>query len=541
MRACIYARFSTDKQRETSIEDQARVCRDRIAAEGWTLGELYSDSQVSGRSLFVERPGAARMLADALAGKFDVLVVESLQRPFRDLVDQETIVRRLEHRRLLIIGVSDGYDSRREGRALMRAVHGGLNEDQLRDIARKVHRGLVGQIERGYHAGGISYGYTSVVAGLDAKGLPIGHHLAIDAERAEWVRWIYARYAEGWSCQRIAAELNRVRAPSPRGGTWCVSALYGAPNKGSGVLNNEIYIGRYIWNRSQWLKDPDTRRRQRIVRPRHEWKIDNRPELRIVDDLAWQRVRARMDGTRLAGGGRGRGARPQTLLGGFMKCGRCGGPVIAVSQWTYGCANHKNRGAVVCAGVSVNREIAERRLLTGIRETLLAPDFLADLQSRVRAELAGGQTQSRDRAREAETRRRELEREIGNLVDAVAHSGTSEALRARLSDAEAQLDRLRQASVQRPAAAQIDGARILAEHRQCVLDLQGTLRHDVPRARDILRAQPIGEVTLIPNGKEVWAEFSVDADRMLLAAGGPILGLVAGIRIPTQNQRIRLR
>jgi hypothetical protein len=224
-----------------------------------------------------------------------------------------------------------------------------------------------------------------------------------------------------------------------------------------------------------------------------------------------------------------------------MKCGHCGGPVIAVSQWSYGCANHKNRGAVVCAGVSVNRDIAERRLLTEIRETLLAPDFLADLQQRVRAALTGGQDKSKAGAREAETRRRELEREIGHLVDAVAQSGTSEALRARLTAAEASLARMRQASASRPAAANIDGARILASHRQCVMDLQGTLRQDVPRARDILRAQPIGDITLIPEGKEVWAEFSVDTSRMLLAAGGPILGLVAGTCNLTGKRRVRIR
>ena len=80
MRAVIYARFSTDKQRETSIEDQARVCRARIDAEGWQFVELFHDVETSGRTLISERAGAARLLKAVTAGAVDVLVIESLDR-----------------------------------------------------------------------------------------------------------------------------------------------------------------------------------------------------------------------------------------------------------------------------------------------------------------------------------------------------------------------------------------------------------------------------------------------------------------------------
>ncbi|MEO6918714.1 MAG: recombinase family protein, partial [Collimonas sp.] len=82
---------------------------------------------------------------------------------------------------------------------------------------------------------------------------------------------------------------------SPRGGTRAVSAVYGSPSKGSGILNNSLYIGKYVWNRSQWIKDPDTGKRQRTERPKDEWQHGENPELRIVDDLLWNKVRSRMD------------------------------------------------------------------------------------------------------------------------------------------------------------------------------------------------------------------------------------------------------
>ncbi|WP_166656100.1 recombinase family protein [Paraburkholderia sp. BL10I2N1] len=189
------------------------------------------------------------------------------------------------HRGIHIIGVSDGYDTNScAGRKLLRRVRGLICETYLDDLRAKTHRGLIGQIKLGYHVGGLSYGYCSVIAGLNARGEPIGHRLEVDDAQAEIVREIFRHYALGESCQRIAAELDARGVRGPRGGTWCVSALYGSPAKGAGVLNNEHYVGRYVWNRSKWIKNPDTGKRERFIRPESEWQSVARPELCILDD-----------------------------------------------------------------------------------------------------------------------------------------------------------------------------------------------------------------------------------------------------------------
>src|SRR5690349_22541688 len=156
MRAAIYARFSTDKQSETSIEDQARSCRARADALGFEIVATYADHAVSGAVPVEQRPSGTAMLAAAAARAFDVLLMESLDRLSRDSVDQEQVVRRLEHGGIRIICAS--YDSTSESRELMRGVAGVFNEQYRRDLAVKTHRGLVGQLERGYHAGGLSFG-----------------------------------------------------------------------------------------------------------------------------------------------------------------------------------------------------------------------------------------------------------------------------------------------------------------------------------------------------------------------------------------------
>jgi site-specific DNA recombinase len=93
MRAAIYARFSTTLQREASIDDQLRLCRERVAREGWCETVTFSDRGVSGSSMI--RPGLQDLMLAAAAGKFDLLVTEALDRLSRDQADVATIYKRL--------------------------------------------------------------------------------------------------------------------------------------------------------------------------------------------------------------------------------------------------------------------------------------------------------------------------------------------------------------------------------------------------------------------------------------------------------------
>ena len=526
MRAAIYARFSTELQSVASIEDQARICRERATALGLTVVAVHSDCAISGATPVNRRPGASACVADGLAARFDVLLVESLDRLSRNLVEQETIIRRLEHRGIRIVGVSDGYDSDSgAGRKLLRGVRGLISETYLDDLRAKTHRGLAGQIGRGYHAGGLSYGYRSIVAGVNARGEPIGHRLKIDEAQAAIVREIFARYAAGESCQRIAADLNARGVRGPRGGTWCVSAIYGSPAKGAGVLNNELYVGRYIWNRSKWIKNPDTGRRERFIRPQAEWQSVPRPELRILDDEPWRAVRERMASPRRTGGRKGRGGMPTTLLGGILRCGQCGGSVVKINARAYGCAAHKDRGPAVCGGVAAHHADVDRVVLDYVRGALTAPDVLAWIEQQALRRAAELARSSDDQADADRAREQRVQREIEKLTDAVAQMGLSTALAERLRKAEAERDVLKRART-RAAVAPLPSA-IRAQVHALVTGLEAALRTDVARARDALRAM-LGDVQLIEENGSVYAECDNAAERLLLAVGGVSMGRVAG-------------
>ncbi len=527
--AAIYARFSTDRQDATSITDQLRVCQARAKTLGLAVVAEYSDAAVSGAIAVLDRPGAGAMHAAALAGEFDVLLVESLDRLSRDSVDSEAVMRRLEHRGLRIIGVADSYDTASgETRRIVRGVRGLINEFYRSDLPHKIRRGLDGQVERGFHAGGMSYGYRSVPVGMNAHGEAEGFRLEVEPERAEIVRWIYKRYAEGWSCQRIAADLNRREVPGPgrrrdRPSTWSVAALYGTPSAGSGILNNELYVGRYVWNRREWIRDPDKpKKRLPRMRPRDQWRVKDRPELRIVDDALWDAVRERMARKNGDSGNLKRGPGPRTLFGGLLRCGRCGGAVIAVSGREYGCAARKDRGIAVCAGVRAPRRETDRRLVGVLREEVLSAQAIARIRDQVRRILSESQQQATEASKSRAGQIRALEAEIKRLTDAVAELGLSKALRGRLMDAEAEYARLTSRTESRPPllpSAEAIGAKI----REVAMRLDTALGQDVSAARAIIGGK-LGPVVIEERDGAVWAQMDIGPGLLLAAGADSIRG-----------------
>lgn len=529
-RVALYARFSTDLQRQTSISDQLVAARERAAREGWQVTIERADEGVSGSVPVALRLGGKALLADALAGRFEVLIVEGLDRLSRDMGEQDQVVKRLEYRGLRLIGTSDGYDTLAKGRKVMRVARGLVNELYLDDLRDKTHRGLAGQFARGLSAGGRSFGYRTEDAGPQG-----GRRMVIDEAEATHVRWIFEQAAAGYSLRAIAHQLNERKVASPRGGTWAVSALFGSAERGLGLLNNEIYIGRVVWNRRQWVKDPETGSRRYIERPRSEWQERQAPELRIVDQDLWDRVHGRHRPGPAVGTGRQRGAVAKTLFGGLLTCQTCAGPMIAINRERYGCGVHKDRGNAVCDnGASFLRDVVDRRLVAELREELLHPGALTELQGAVRA-ITAAQRRNADSGQDGQKKRlKQLQSEIERLVDAVAAMGHSAAIAGRLQAAEAERVQLEAhlASVQTPATDQLVDD-VTARYKRMVLELQRVLTEEADRqqTRQIL-ADMLGPVTLLRDREtgESFAELDEPAERLLSAAVGESLKVVARAR-----------
>ncbi|HXI05322.1 MAG TPA: recombinase family protein [Bradyrhizobium sp.] len=448
-RVALYARYSSDNQRDASIEDQLRQCRERAVREGWTIVGTYSDRAISGASLI--RSGIQSLLADAQAGRFDMVLSEALDRVSRDQEDIAGIFKRLRFASISIFTLSEG-----EINELHVGLKGTMNALFLKDLAIKTHRGIRGRVEAGKIGGGNAYGYR-VVHQLDARGEPIRGERAIFEEQAEIVRRIFREYVAGKGPRRIAADLNREGILSPTGKRWSDTTIRGNRAISSGILNCELYIGVIRWNRQRKLKNPDTGRSAYRLNKESEWIRSEAPELRIVPQELWDAAKVRqdeltalykkqIDGSRAAvglmkakNGGLNATHRPRTLLSGLLFCGCCGGSYARRGQDRYACTNHVLGNGCDNAR-TVDRKALESRVLIGLRERMMTPEIAAEA---MRAYTQETNRLNRQRRSSAESVRQELaetNKAIAEIVRVIEQGGWHRALSDRLTELEAKQD-----------------------------------------------------------------------------------------------------
>lgn len=334
-RAALYARFSTDLQSDRSAEDQLALCAAYARAQGLTVAESYEDRARSGTTTH-GREGLAAMLADARAGRFDVIVVEALDRLSRDQEDLAGLHKRLTFMGLEILAVHDGRAD-----ALQVGIRGLVSSLWIADLKHKIRRGMGGRVRDGKLAGGRAYGYRPV------PGAP-GQARIEEAEAAA-VRRIFEEYVAGRSPREIAVDLNRDGIPGPRGAAWNASTINGNGKRGHGILRNPLYSGRLIWNRVRMIRDPDTGRRVSRPNPPSEWQAADVPAMAIIPPDLWQAAHDRREG-RSPGPREANGPfrRRLGILSGLMRCGQCGGSLVTHDR-RYGhrrarCANARDTG-----------------------------------------------------------------------------------------------------------------------------------------------------------------------------------------------------
>ncbi|WP_413992439.1 recombinase family protein [Labrys okinawensis] len=441
-RAALYARYSSDSQREASIEDQFRLCREQAAREGWNVTGTYQDAAVSGAST-VLRAGIQQLVRDAQRGLFEIVLAEALDRISRDQADVATLFKHLKFAGITIVTLAEGEISE-----LHVGLKGTMNALFLKDLALKTHRGLRGRVEKGKAGGGLCYGYR-VVKKFDAEGELLRGDREIVPEEAAIVRRIFREFAAGKSPKAIAVDLNKQSIPGPLGRHWGDTSVRGHVIRGNGVINNELYTGVLVWNRQRFIKDPATGRRVSRANPSSKWIRTEVPHLKIVEDELWQAVKQRQKviasrseavttGTRKARAAKLHAMkRPVSLLSGLLTCGCCGGRYGLFQRDRYACLNHQRRG--ICDnGRTITREKIEQRVLSGLRERLVSADAVAEA---VRAFAQETNRLNQERRLQGEQDRKALEkieRAIAGIMAAIEDGMYQPSMKARMEDLERQ-------------------------------------------------------------------------------------------------------
>jgi len=368
MRVSIYARYSSDKQREASIVDQVRLCEERAAREGWRVVKRYTDHAISGASLM--RRGIQALMQDAQSGKFDLVLTEALDRISRDQEDIAGVYKRLRFAGVRIYTLSEG-----EIAELHIGFTGTMSALYLKNLGEKTWRGQSGRVRAGKSGGGNCYGYD-VVQSLSKAGEPERGDRRVNEKEAAIVCSIFNEYASGRSPKAIARMLNDRKIQGPTGQAWGPSTINGNWRRGTGILNNELYIGRLVWNRLSYIKNPDTGKRVSRLNNKSALIITDVPELRVIDQDLWDRVKERQRGLRRLPSFHEK-QRPRMLLSYLLKCGSCGGGFSKVSQNHYGCSTSRNKGT--CDNrLTVRQNTLEGLVIGALQSRLMDPALLTE-------------------------------------------------------------------------------------------------------------------------------------------------------------------
>ncbi|MGD1211254.1 MAG: recombinase family protein [Candidatus Acidiferrales bacterium] len=460
MRCAVYARFSSDRQKATSIDDQVRKCRQHAKIKGWEILDdfIFTDEAISGSRS--DRDGFNKMLkaAERTPRSFDCLLVDDTSRFARDLPYALTKTELLDFYGIEIHFVAQGINSKSEQFRTLMTINGMVDEQYSVALGQKTKRGLEGTAERGNHTGGRCFGYRNIPIEsknqTDAYGRAtiVGAKLEVDPDQAETVRRIFQMYVDGHSLKTIAKMLNadKVASPQPALGriqqSWCPSSI-------RVMLHNERYRGVVIFGKTRKLKDPRTKKRVQRANVEADMIRKEFPEQRIVSDGLWNKVQDRIKqvkeiyGERGRKGGltRARALHSPYLFSGLMKCGECGGNLVIVSgkgrnhtEAHYGCAMNAFRNT--CSNsLRIRKDVLENQLLEKLQTEVLQEDAIEYALSRFEEELTKGVRNVGSQMSRLEQRKRKLERELHHLGKAIASGLDSQTLRAGIAEREAEI------------------------------------------------------------------------------------------------------
>jgi DNA invertase Pin-like site-specific DNA recombinase len=400
-RAVIYARYSSDLQKDRSIDDQIALCEQIAARNGCNVINVYSDRAKSGASMF-ERDNLLALMNAAKKCDFDVVIAESLSRLSRDQEDTAAIFKRLKFNNVTIIDTNGIVSDVHIG------VGGIVNSMFLKNLAVSVKRSLGGRVREGLVPGRIAFGYRGT-------GKPCERE--IDPENGKIVQRIFEEYADGKSMRDIADELARDGIATP-----------GLIN--GDMLRNQIYIGKVVWNATSSVKNPDTGRRLYRRGAEQDKIIVDAPHLRIIPQDLWDRVETIRASRREAQGWYGPRERKVVnkdhLLLGLLTCSKCNGSMIV------GQNNPDGSPRVVCSVAYRHKGCDHKRsyclktiqttILTGIKDKLTDRNALLEMTRAYHGRWAERQKETRT---EADVARKQLNRvtvQIDRIVTAISDS-----------------------------------------------------------------------------------------------------------------------
>ncbi|KUK83744.1 MAG: Recombinase [Pelotomaculum thermopropionicum] len=430
MRAIIYARFSSDNQREESITAQVRACTYYAEEKGYPVLKIYTDEARSATT--DDRPGFLQMIHDIKNGliKTDIVLVHKLDRFARNRYDSAFYRRELRQANVRLESVLEHLDDSPES-VLLESLIEGIAEYYSKNLAREVMKGMRETAMQAKHCGGRP---------------PLGYdidkdkHYIINEAEARAVRLIFEMYAAGYGYGGIIKALSEQGYKSKLGQPFSKNSLHG-------ILRNRKYSGIYTFNRTVSKSLDGKRNNHKSKNPEDIIEIPNAIPVIVPPEVFWK-VQERMDkNQKTHASGRFKN-KVIYLLSGLIECGECGMRMIGTSssyrtrvsneyrkRYYYECNNAKRTKG--CGNEKINKQDVEKYVVSKLESEVLNKKTIPALAQKLFDQYKKDILQS---ANEGEYLNKEIikvEKQIENIVEAITEgAGVIKALTEQLKKLE---------------------------------------------------------------------------------------------------------
>ena len=400
MKAVIYARYSSDNQREESIEGQVRECQSFAERKGYTVIRTYIDRALSGTRAD-NRPQFQQMISDSTLREFQYVIVWKIDRFSRDKFDSVKYKYALKSSGVSVISATEPIDGSPEGQ-MMESVFEGISVYYIKDLAQKTSRGMTENAIKGkFNGGTLTFGYT-----IDEN-----HHFQLDPVNAPIVLDVFTRYSEGETIRSILDDINSKMSNNGRKFTYHFL---------NWMLNNRRYLGEY--------KFQDT--------------INNEAIPPIISQELFDKCQHRLNVNKHKAGSF-KNNKEKYLLTGKIFCGICGATISGISGTGkcksiyryYKCMNVKKHK---CNKKPVQKELIENIVLNA------ALDIFKDKALIRKISKACFDLQSKESPMLPALKRRlrENQKEIKNLMNAIKAGIVLKTTKSELEKLEAEQEQL---------------------------------------------------------------------------------------------------
>lgn len=340
----VYARYSSDNQRQESIEAQLYAISNYCENLNYEIIETYIDKEVSATT--DDRDSFLRMIEESKILNYDFVVVHKLDRFARNRYDSAIYKKKLEQNNKRVVSVLENLDDSPES-IMLESVLEGMAEYYSKNLAREVKKGMELNARSGLHTGGKPpYGYDVI----KKKYIP-------NIKESKIVSSIFNMYNQGYGLRAIAKHLNDLGIKNKHGRDFNHTSIYY-------LLRNKHYIGTY-----EYQPQPKGKKRNNNYRDDNLILIENNHEA-IIELSIWKETQKKIGEVKPRMNNKSK----TYHLTGKLECGECGasyhGNGWDGKRFTYVCTNHRTG----CKNKKVNAIKLEQFVIDTIRNEYLQPD-----------------------------------------------------------------------------------------------------------------------------------------------------------------------